>query len=637
MPTVHGPSASRPAAALAALTGQGVLLAWVVFLGVKQVATSVLLLRLLHVPPNALIALAGQGLVLLAPVFALRGRSRVAALLSVDLVVSFLCLVNLVYFRQFSDLPAVAALRYVGLAAEVEGIAGALLRATDALFVVSGPLFLLLLGPRRVMAAPALPRRLVLALSAAGLALVLAVALTSRTVRNPDGVRIRVASRLGTLGYHGHDLVSYATRALRARALDREEVLSEALKLAAERTARSRSPGFGVARGLNVVVVQMESWQGFAAGHTVGGRPVTPAFDQLAAESLRFDRFYSQIAQGNTADAELLAQCSLQPIRIGAAFYEYAGTRFRCLPELLARAGYRTAVMHANDPEFWGRATTYPAIGFQDFLHLEHFPGKKIGMGTSDADFFPEAADRVAALPEPFYAVLLSLTSHAPFVARQDIPAVLPHGRHAGTTVAHYLDAVRFSDEALGRFVDRLRREGLLERTVLVVFGDHWGVSRASSNLGDYLGIPEGATPRFFLEERRVPLLVRIPGRPAGVVARAGGQVDLAPTIAALVGLEVPEALFLGRDLLDARPRIVAFPSGAALDDERLFLSGDAGAGVEGCYRLPGIEKEPRAACAALSAEADRELRVGWGLLATDQVAKAGDVRAASVQGAQGR
>jgi hypothetical protein len=119
-------------------------------------------------------------------------------------------------------------------------------------------------------------------------------------------------------------------------------------------------------------------------------------------------------------------------------------------------------------------------------------------------------------------------------------------------------------------------------------------------------------------------------------VARVGGQLDLAPTIAALAGLDVSDALFLGRDLFDPRPRIVAFPSGAALDDARLFLSADAGAGVEGCYRMPGIEKEPRAACAALSEEGERELRVGWGLLATDQVAKAGEALAARMQGARG-
>jgi len=546
----------------------------------------------------------------------------------VDLVVSFLCVVDLVYFRQFADLPSVAALRYVQLAAQVEGIAGVLLRATDALFVVSGPLFLVLLGPRRLLAAPVLAPRRALAVAAAGLAVVLAVSLTSRAVRSPVGMRVRVANRLGMVGYHGHDAVAYASRSLRARLLDPDRVIDEAIALANERTTPPRSAAFGHARGMNVVVILLESWQGFAAGHTVDGEPVTPNFDRLAAESLRFDRFYSQIGQGNTADAELLVQCSLQPSRSGAAFYEYAGARFRCLPDLLGQAGYRTVVMHANDPEFWGRATTYPAIGFRDFLHVEHFPGKKIGMGTSDADFFEQAAARIGALPEPFYAALLSLTSHVPFTKHGEIPNVLRHGRFADTTVGYYLDALRFTDEALGRFVDRLRRDGLLDRTILVAFGDHWGVSRANSNVGDYLGIPHGATPRFFLEERRVPMLVRIPGMPAGRVARATGQIDLAPTLAGLLGVETPAALFLGRDLLDERSRVVAFPSGAALDDERLYLSGDAGAGVEGCYRLPGLEREALAACKGIKAEAERELRVGWSLLATDQVARAGDTRA---------
>jgi len=608
-----------------------VLPLWIAILGLKQIATSAILLQRLLMPPNQLLSLAGQGLVLLAPVFILRGKARLAALLAVDLVLTFVLVLDLVYFRQFADLPSVAVLKYAGLAAKVDGIAMALLRPVDVVLFLSGPVMLAFLH-RRVVAAPALRPLRAVALAVAGAVVVLAVALTSKTVRSPVGMRIRVANRLGFIGFHVHDAVGYAGRALAVRRLDRDAVLRDALALLGEREAAAPAPA-GSTRGMNVVVVQWESLQGFAGGLTVEGRPVTPNLDRLAAESTTFSRFYSQIGQGNTADAELLAQCSLQPAREGAAFYEYAGTRFRCLPELMGQAGYHTVVMHANDPEFWGRSTTYPAIGFKEFLHVDHFPGRKVGMGTDDRDFFPEAVKRIGGLPQPFYAVLLSLTSHVPFNDVPELRSDLPHGRFAGTTIAHYLDAIHHADAALGAFVDGLRERGLLERTVLVVYGDHWGVSRRTSELGEYLGIPAWNVPRFFLEERRVPMLVRIPGQAPGRIDRAGGQIDLAPTLARLVGVPTPSAAFLGQDLLDGRPRTVSFSSGSALDGERIFLSGDAGSGVEGCYREPGLEKEPLAACAHLRAAAERELRVGWSLLDADLVAQAGDLRAARRQG----
>jgi phosphoglycerol transferase MdoB-like AlkP superfamily enzyme len=615
-----------PARLRALLWDHRTLAILVAFLAAKQIAGSWLLLGRLVAPPNLLVALAGEGLLLLAPVFFLEGRWRVAAFLGVDLLVTAFVVADLAYFRQLSDLPSVASLKHAGQVARVDGIAATLFRPWDLAFLLGGLAALALLRPRRLAAAPALGPRRALAVAGVGLALAVAVALSSNTVRSPVGMRIRIANRLGSVGYHAHDAVTYFGRAWRSRRIDRDGAVAEAVALAEERAAPSRRPAGG--RRLNVLVVQMEALQGFLLGHEVDGVPVTPNLNRLAAESLRFPRFFSQIAQGNTSDAELLAQCSLQPSRIGAAFYEYAGTRFRCLPELAAKAGWTTVVMHANDPEFWGRATTYPAIGFGTFFDTSAFSQHdNIGMGPSDAVFFAEAGEKLRRLPEPWYGVLLSLSSHMPFGKVARIPNVLEHGRFADTWVGYFLDAIRYSDEALGRLLDDLRRDGTLDRTILVVFGDHWGANRANSNLGDYLGISAGETARWFVTERRVPLLIRIPGAAGGDVVRTAGQVDLPPTLANLLGIPTGNALFLGRDLLDGGPGRIAFPSGSAADDERLYLSGDAAGGSEGCYRLGTLERLPLAACSDLKAEAERELRVGWSLLDGDLIARAGDER----------
>jgi len=132
---------------------------------------------------------------------------------------------------------------------------------------------------------------------------------------------------------------------------------------------------------------------------------------------------------------------------------------------------------------------------------------------------------------------------------------------------------------------------------------------------------------RWFVTERSAPLLIRIPGVAAGEVLRTSGQIDLSPTLANLLGVPTGNALFLGRDLLDGKPGRIAFPSGSAADDEHLYLSGDAGAGSEACFRLATLERVPLAGCRAIKAEGERELRIGWSLLDGDLVARAGDER----------
>jgi len=599
----------------------------VALLFVKQAVASWLLIGRPVTTPNLVVALVGEGLFLVAPLFALRGWRRIAGVVAVDLFVSCVIVADLAYNRHFNDLPSVALLRHAGQVARVEGAATALLRPVDLLFLFSGLVVVAALLPRRRLAdAPSLAPRRALALAALGFALATTVALTSASVRNPVGMRIRIANRLGPFGYHLHDIASHLSRSLRSRLIDKDRLVEEAIALADDREgARRETP----AHRWNVVVVQMEALQGYAFGRTVGGVPVTPNLDRLAAESLRFPRFFSQVAQGSTADAELLAQCSLQPSRVGAVFFEYAGTRFRCLPELLQRAGWTTVAMHANDPEFWGRATTYPAIGFGTFHDVAAFSrNDDIGMGPSDAVFFSEAVEKLRKTPEPYYAVLLSLSSHMPFVKVRKIPAVLDHGRFQDTWVGYHLDGIRYADAALGRLIDGLRSDGSLDRTILVVYGDHWGSNRFNSNLGDYLGIRASDSARWFVAERSVPLLVRVPGMAAREVGRTAGQIDLAPTIAGLLGLPRTRAIFLGRDLLDGGPGRVAFASGAGADDEHLYLSSDAGAGTEGCYRLGSLERVAIGSCREIKAEAERELRVGWSLLDADVIARAGDERA---------
>jgi lipoteichoic acid synthase len=606
----------------------------VAFLVVKQTAVIWYIIRARFAPPNMLLALTGEALALLAWAFVLQGWKRLAALAVIDLATGALLLTDLFYFRQFADLPSIGSLKHAGLLGEMNGMGGILhgiFHPVDVLLFTGTPLVLLAgaVWPS-VRHHGRISGKRALQLTVVGVLLLVVVVSTSARIRKPFGGHTVVASRLGPVGYHLYDLATQIRHETMRRLKSGDEEIAELREFFASRKAPEPHPELaGIARGLNVIFVQLESWQSFPLFHEVNGRPVTPNMNRILGESLYFPNFWAQVQQGTTSDAELLAQCSLYPSRTGSVYYDRPGADFHCLPEVLRERGYRTVAMHGNRPDFWNRAAIYPTVGIDRFYDIRDFEGlPKIGLGTSDIEFFDEAVRKLERERQPFYALLVSITSHNPF-DYDDLPdSGLDFGAYADTRLAHYLNSVHFTDRALGVFVDRLRETGLLDKSVLVFYGDHQGVVPDSSNVGEYLGLPSDPVATYGIE-RRVAAAIRLPGGAhAGRYEQAAGQIDLAPTVARLLGIPVESTAFFGRDLLAGAPGLVIFPNGSVATDSLLALSADGGHGNSGCYTLPDGEWVKGDRCRPLFDLAEQELTAAWDLLEADLVDKLARIRA---------
>ncbi len=603
----------------------------VAYLVLKQMLVIWAFIESPQAPPNTFLALSGAALLSLSWAFVLRGRLRLLALAAVDVAYGVLLLTDLIYFRQFADLPSVASLRHAGLMGGLHGVIEDLIRPTDVLLFLGPVLLVALAAARR----PWLQRqrhfdlRRAALLTGIGFALLASVGLTTRRLKKPFGGHTMVASRVGPIGYHAYDAGTYLGRGLKKRFGSTEEAYAEARAFFDAKQAQPNAGGklAGAFAGKNVIIVQIESWQAFPTEMEVGGEPVTPHFNALAKESIHLTRMHSQVGQGTTSDAEFTAQCSLYALRTGSVYYEHATNDLRCFPEILREAGYTTAAMHANRPDFWNRAAMYPTVGISTYFDERSYSGgEEIGLGLSDEDFFDQTVDKLKALQAPYYALVISLTSHTPFNF-PNLPRELDHGDFARTRVAHYLDTVRYTDRALGKLVERLRSEGMLDESILVVYGDHMGVARDSSNVGDFLALSDDDAPAWFRTERRIPALIRLPGGAgAGALSATAGQIDVAPTVAALLGIE-SENVFLGRNLLAGGEGFVTFPNGSAASDDRLYLTADGGHGKPGCYELPSGEQVPGSECEGISTRAARELGLSWSMVESDLVARVAGAR----------
>lgn len=613
---VGGPQPSR-AARLARGASRAAWRAFPVVLGAwlasKQLLWSPALQDGAPLRAGAVASSAAVALLVVGLAVRLRGRTQLLVLLAVDLALTAVYQVQLFHHRQFSELASVAAFALAGQAARVGGAILALHRTSDILLWADVAALAVVAAFAPGRAARPVPRRHANRLAAAGVVLFVAAALplAHRPLTGPRRVsvtRAEVAASLNLVGYQLFDAATYVRRRL-----DRSARASLPDALAYHRREPASGPLSGTQRGRNVVVVQLESVQAFAADLRVGGLPVTPSLARLARESLAFPRAFSQVGQGVTSDAELLAGCSVYPLEAGAVFTDRHDVDFRCLPEVLREAGYHTVAMHANWPNFWNRDRMYPAMGYAEMLGIRDFdPAPVIGMGLSDRRFLEQAAERLARLPEPFYAVLVTLSNHAPF-ADANLPRTFPEGALGpleGTTVGDYLGSVRFTDGALGQFVERLRASGVLDRSVLVVYGDHHGVSRSARGTA-LLDLPRHRGDVWLDHEARVPLLVRLPGgRHAGLRPEAAGLVDVAPTLADLLGIDREGTFFHGRSLVSGPERPVVFPDGSAVGDDVVLVSGSGRWGTPGCFDAKTGAPLARERCDGLAEHAERELSV---------------------------
>ncbi len=248
--------------------------------------------------------------------------------------------------------------------------------------------------------------------------------------------------------------------------------------------------------GKNVIVIHAESMQSNAIGLTFNGQEVTPTLNKLVSEGMYFSNFYSQVSVGTSSDAELTFNTSLMPTKSGTAFVSYSNRRYISTPSLLKEKGYYTFSMHANNADFWNRRTMHSSLGYDRFYAKQDYTINDediIGLGLNDKSFFAQSIEKMKKIDKKYdswYGTLIMLTNHTPFSDTDlygefavDIKETITNENGEqeevvypymeGTKLGNYFKSYHYADEALGEFIQGLDEVGLLENTVLVIYGDH--------------------------------------------------------------------------------------------------------------------------------------------------------------------
>jgi lipoteichoic acid synthase len=340
----------------------------------------------------------------------------------------------------------------------------------------------------------------------------------------------------------------------------------------------------GTAKGKNLIVIQMESFQNFLIGLEIDGKEITPTINGLARNNFYFPNFYQQVGQGNTSDAEFVVNTSFYIPPDGAATMRYVDKVLPSLPRLAKENGYFAATFHTNVVEFWNRAELYSSLGWDRYYDDKFFGTEdSIFFGASDEVLYRKTAAELARLNEeqaPYYAQVISMTAHHPFTIPAEKDQMTLPERYQDTMVGDYIRSQNYADYALGQFIEQLKESGVWEDSLIVLYGDHLGLPIYSLDKNEQELMAEIYGREYgYTDMINVPLVIVSQTTYPATFDQIGGQVDILPTVANLMGMPLTNQIHYGQDLLNQEynllPQRYYLPSGSLVTGRSLFMPGE--------------------------------------------------------------
>lgn len=314
----------------------------------------------------------------------------------------------------------------------------------------------------------------------------------------------------------------------------------------------------------NVILLMVESLESFPINKKIDGLEITPNLNGLVAQDSCFyaNHIVPQVKDGRSSDAQLIVNAGLLPVSAGATCFRYPHNEFFTLAKALREKGYSATTLLGGNASFWNQGVFNKSLGYEQLMSIDQFNyDETYEFGLTDSSFLAQSVNHLKTLPKPFFAQLITLSSHAPFTLIDNriylhAPKDCPH------YLADYLNAVFYVDQCIGRFVADLEKAGLYNQTILIITGDHDAFNHKA-----YLTSRVG---RELLEPRSYNPLIVLNASAKETYSDVMGQIDIYPTLLDVLHCEAYKWKGLGHSVLgkqkpgfaiDAKLNVVSYLS----------------------------------------------------------------------------
>ena len=420
---------------------------------------------------------------------------------------------------------------------------------------------------------------------------------------NQQWNRNSIVRDFGIYVYHANDLVSSVKTKVNSM-VGYDSAYKKFREYYSEDKNLKSNEYTNIFKGKNIIVIHGESIQGFTMNLKFNNEELTPNINKMASEGIYFSNFYAQESVGNSSDTEFTSLTSLLPSNSGTVFTNYFNRDYETILKLLKEKNYYTFSMHANNGSAWNRQAAYKYLGYDDFYCYtkDYDIDEVIGLGLSDKSFFRQSVEKIKKINEEhqnYYGTLVMLTNHTPFSDTSkfdyslDIKGINEEGEEEivstleGTKVGNYLKSVNYADSAIGYLLELLDENGLLDNTIIVLYGDHDSKLKKSELnklfLNEYydslLIDPENRIDNLddfnYELNRKVPFIIWskdiINTKYSKTIKEVAGMIDIMPTLSNMIGVNPKYAL--GHDMFSIDNNVVVFPSGNWMTNKLYYNS----------------------------------------------------------------
>lgn len=481
---------------------------------------------------------------------------------------------NVIYYREFTDFMTINTI--FGYSTVSQGLSGssfALLKPQDIIIVADIIIVVLgfITGFLHLDKRP-IPRVQALALTSFSL-FCLVLNITLGEISRPQLLsrtfdRNYLVKYLGIDTYMVYDGLKTA-RNSQVRNKAGSSDLNNIINFTRNHYAEPNSKMYGIAKGRNVIVIHLESFQQFLINYKLNDKEVTPFLNSLynSKETYSFANFFNQVGQGKTSDAENMLETSTYGLSQGSLF-SILGTdnTFEGAPAILDQSqGYTSAVFHGNSGSFWNRNNVYKNLGYNYFFDSSYYNTDANNLteyGLKDKLLFHDSVKYLERLQQPFYAKFVTVSNHFPF-ALDDQNTSFDKANTSDASINNYFVTAHYLDQAVQEFFEYLKKSGLYDNSIIVLYGDHYGISDTRNlKLASLLGKSSSTWSDFDnTQMQRVPFMIHIPGtKDGGVQTQYGGEIDVLPTLLHLLGIDSRDYIQFGTDLFSSKhDQVVAF------------------------------------------------------------------------------
>lgn len=554
--------------------------------------------------------------------YLLKPKNRFPYYLSFNIFLTAICMINSVYYTFYTSFASISMLSLTQYIGDVgDAVVENVLQLKDIVYVL-GPIILIFVHNKlkkknyykKIELKSDRKKKTIRTLSVTGvLLLFFLVTMNSLDVSRffKQWNKEYIVMRFGIYVYQGNDLITSLQPKINSM-FGYDKANKNFNDYFKDKGGHETNEYTNMFEGKNVLVIHAESIMTNAMTQSFNNQEVTPNLNRLAKEGMFFSNFYSQVSVGTSSDSELTYNTSLMPTKSGTAFVSYSDRKYISTPKLLKEKGYYTFSMHANNADFWNRRAMHNTLGYDRFYSKTDYEVTKensIGLGLSDKEFFNQSLVKLEKINEKkdnWYGLMIMLTNHTPFsetdkygefpvdiketITKEDgttEEVVYPYME--GTKLGNYFKSVHYADEALGELVNNLDEKGLLDNTVLIIYGDHDArLSRKDYNLlhnysketnslldEEHPDYKEYDSYQYELG-RKVPFIIwekNLKGTKYNQeIKNVMGMYDVMPTIGNMFGFYNKYAL--GNDIFNKKENnIVIFPNGNWVTNKMYYNS----------------------------------------------------------------